>query len=157
MLKNLLTSFLGKYAAPLKLLLAGILIAGLVFGYFYVRNLQNTNSKLSSDLVVEQLKVTTLETTVKTLELQRDNDQRASQLIAEAYTDQRTENRRLQDELDNYRGRENTLIKKPTLVERRINLATDRVFNDVECATTGSNRGCTTSVPPAPTRSGGDE
>ena len=47
-----------------------------------------------------------------------------------------------QTELESYKGRENVVRKKPTLVERRANAASKRVFMDIECASGSTSPDC---------------
>lgn len=44
-------------------------------------------------------------------------------------------------QLDDYKRREYVVLKKPTLVERRINAATKRLFNEYACIT-GNSGAC---------------
>lgn len=145
----MLRAIVDKYLTPIKIVGCILVVITILGGGIYIKMLQADNRALSKDLTLKQIEVDGLQGTVDLLKFQRDKDQKASLLIAQSYTDLRTENQRISDELATYKGRTSTVIKKPTLVERRINRAVDRLFKSFNCDTGGE---CSTAISPASTR-----
>lgn len=143
----MIKGFFSKYLTRiLGVLIVALGVTSAVMYYLYA-----SEAKRAEDLAVtissKDIEIGLLKANLNTVELARINDQKASDLLATAYKDQRAENKRLNDELTQYEGRSNTVIQKPSLVEYRINSATNRLFDSIECATGNCSDSGTTEVP----------
>jgi hypothetical protein len=111
--------------------LLAVLVTGGFFGYRYVNNLQ---SKLDAQIELVTSQKLALESTRAAIDRMNQTAVRNAQEAADledrlqASTESLTELRRLLQEHDLTR----LALEKPGLIERRINDATDRNFNDIE-------------------------
>lgn len=110
-------------------------------GYLYISNVSLSSSLTASENDLKSLQedydLNTLAYTTLLRDFKSQAD-RVTELFTKNSEIQQTNNE-LKGELNGYRGREKTLIKKPTLMERRINSGTSEWLRDMESATSHSD------------------
>lgn len=122
-----------------KLLLGGLILVGGAAGFFYWQNgiQAKTISAQTASLTKAGLELD--QANLKVSQLQADSVKNQAQLLGlnSQMLVLQASYKSATEELEGYRAKESeeAARNKPKMVERRVNSATDRVFNDLECAT----------------------
>ena len=115
----------------LVLLLSGVLAGG---GYFYYTDTQNTIAQLRTNNA--QLKIVA-EDNERTINAMREDAETNAELAAEL-TQELQESEKRRNDLINIFSRHdltNLAMKKPGLIEKRLNNGTEKAFDDIESIT----------------------
>ena len=115
----------------LVLLLSGVLAGG---GYFYYTDTQNTIAQLRTNNA--QLKIVA-EDNERTINAMKEDAETNAELAAEL-TQQLQESEKRRNDLINIFSRHdltNLAMKKPGLIEKRLNNGTEKAFDDIESIT----------------------
>ena len=115
----------------LVLLLSGVLAGG---GYFYYTDTQNTIAQLRTNNA--QLKIVA-EDNERTINAMKEDAETNAELAAEL-TQELQESEKRRNDLINVFSRHdltNLALKKPGLIEKRLNNGTEKAFDDIESIT----------------------
>lgn len=114
------------------------LLIALIIGAFVYQN--NKISELSESLGESSQKITSLENKQSEILSDIDAYKRAKSEYDQKKRELEAENRRIKDELNSKKGREDTIIKNPSAVEKLINDSFKKAADDLSCNTGASER-----------------
>ncbi|WYW01031.1 Rz-like spanin [Pseudomonas phage vB_PpuM-Voja-6] len=142
--KSLIGSMLGKVMIGVTLVLATLLGASILVVY----HLQEENQKQAGTIAQRDLQLGQAAFQISRLQTSATSTQLFANAVNEQLNIIRSEKETATDKLESHRDKktEEVVRKKPTLVERRINNASNSVLNDLQCAT-GGRCGSNTPVP----------
>jgi len=115
----------------LVLLLSGVLAGG---GYFYYTDTQNTIAQLRTNNA--QLKIVA-EDNERTINAMKEDAETNAQLAAELTLELQESEQRRNALINTFRRHDltNLALKKPGLIEKRLNNGTEKAFDDIESIT----------------------
>ena len=115
----------------LVLLLSGVLAGG---GYFYYTDTQNTIAQLRTNNA--QLKIVA-EDNERTINAMKDDAETNAELAAELTLELQESEKRRNDLINIFSRHDltNLAMKKPGLIEKRLNNGTEKAFDDIESIT----------------------
>ena len=115
----------------LVLLLSGVLAGG---GYFYYTDTQNTIAQLRTNNA--QLKIVA-EDNERTINAMKEDAETNAQLAAELTLELQESEKRRNDLINIFSRHDltNLAMKKPGLIEKRLNNGTEKAFDDIESIT----------------------
>ncbi|WYW02700.1 Rz-like spanin [Pseudomonas phage vB_PpuM-Peetri] len=144
--KSLFGSLLGKVMIGVVIVLATLLGASILMVY----HLQDENQKQAGTIAQRDLQLGQAAFQISRLQTAATSTQLFANAVNEQLNVIRSEKENATDKLESHRDKktEDVVRKKPTLVERRINNASNSVLNDLQCAT-GGRCGSNPAVPPA--------
>jgi chromosome segregation ATPase len=123
------------FFASIKFIVGGIFIVAIIGLAGALKLSHSKNETLSTQLESAEQAIESYKAAVLHLEEQAIKDRKSLQAVNSKMRDIDIENTELRKTITKARGKENVLEKKPSLVESRINTASQRMFDDISEAT----------------------
>jgi len=115
-----------------------VIMTALLLQFKQVNDYRVYSGQLEDKVIATQVDLTKANGIIETYKKASETTQKAMGILEARNKKLKEELNRVSAELNSYRDRENVVLGKPAVVERRVNAATQRVFHELNCATGGT-------------------